>query len=152
MPLVGRKKVDEAIIATVVAANDNVRGIYLGGLTPIAMETPADTGVTRNSWFLSVNNPSTNTGRAKNKSGSGSLSSILKMPVWVLGIKIYYTNNRPNINVLEYGGFPKPVKKGSYIKRSKSFEILSINGYSKQAPNGWVRTTLISMQNKIRSL
>jgi hypothetical protein len=74
------------------------------------------------------------------------------MPQSVLGKSLYFTNNAPAINILEYGGFPTPVKKGSYIKRSKSFEILSIRGFSKQAPNGWVRATLIAMRNKIRSL
>jgi len=52
--------------------------------------------------------------------------------------------------VLEYGGFPSPVEKGSYIKGK--YQKLSANGFSKQAPNGWVRATVIQMQNKIRSL
>jgi hypothetical protein len=75
------------------------------------------------------------------------------MPAYVLNKKLYLTNNGPGINSLEYGGFPNPVIKGSYIKKSKSYEKLSTGGWSNQIdPGGWVRKTLILMQNKIRSL
>jgi len=62
------------------------------------------------------------------------------MPKIVLNKKIFYTNNLPYIGVLEYGGFPVPGGD------------LTSGGFSKQAPEGWVRKTLIQMQNKIRSL
>ncbi len=114
--------------------------------------TPDDSGRARNNWFLSVNAPSNKTTTSASVGGGGSLSQAAKMPKDVLNNKIFFTNNLPYIGVLEYGGFPSPVENGSYIKRSKSFEILSINGFSKQAPGGWVRKTIIRMQNKIRAL
>jgi len=152
MPLRGRKSLDTAIDNLVLSANNSLRGVYLAGLSNIVQETPADSGRARNNWFLSVNAPSSKTTTSASIGGGGSLSQASKMPANVLGKKLYFTNNLPYIGVLEYGGYPSPVKKGSYIKRSKSYEILSINGYSKQAPNGWVRANLIRMQNKIRSL
>lgn len=153
MPLLGREKVtfelEEGIKARV---NTNIKGVFLSGLGNVISGTPADEGIHRNSWMLTVGIPSNATTTSKSKTGSGSIRQLSKMPAIVLGKKIFFTNNAPAINILEYGGFPSPVKRGSYIKSSKSYEILSIRGFSKQAPNGWVRATLIAMRNKIRSL
>lgn len=151
MPLVGRDKVNKAIDDIYLTANDNIKGVYLAGLSNITQETPADTGRARNNWFLSVAAPSSSTTTSTSK-GLATIRSLRRMPKRVLNKKIYYTNNLPYVSMLEYGGFPSPVDRGSYIKKSKSFQILSINGFSKQAPNGWVRSNLIKMQNKIRSL
>lgn len=152
MPLIGRERLNLAIDDLVNVTNDNLRGVYLAGLKAIVQGTPADSGRARNNWFLSVGAPSNKITTSSSVGGGGSLSQASKMPKDVLNNTIFFTNNLPYIGVLEYGGFPSPVEKGSYIKRSKSFEILSINGFSKQAPNGWVRKTVIQMQNKIRSL
>jgi hypothetical protein len=153
MPIKGMDDVKKAIAKTKRDANFNIRGVYLAGLKPMVMETPADTGVTRNSWFLTVGSPfSLTTSREANKSGSGSLASVESMPKWVLNKKIYLTSNRPNIAILEYGGYPNPVRQGSWIKKSQSYEKLSSGGFSKQRPGGWVRKNLIRMKNKIRSL
>tara|TARA_R110001583_G_scaffold109400_2_gene258117 strand:+ start:1158 stop:1616 length:459 start_codon:yes stop_codon:yes gene_type:complete len=152
MPLLGVDKVKKAMQETKVRMNENIRGVSLYGLGKMIEETPADKGIHRNNWFLSVGFPATLFGRDGNGSGNGSYRSLQSMPKWILNKKIYFVNNGPAITTLEYGGFPSPVENGSYIKKSKSFQILSINGYSKQAPNGWVRARLIKMQNKVRSL
>lgn len=152
MPLIGRENLNLAIDGLKISMNNNVRGVYLSGLTNIIQGTPADKGRARNNWFLTVGAPSNRTTTSASIGGGGSLSQATKLPKNVLSNKIYFTNNLSYIGVLEYGGFPSPVEKGSYIKRSKSYEILSINGFSKQAPNGWVRATIIKMQNRIRSL
>ena len=150
MPLIGRKGVDDAIDDLVMSVNNDVRGVYLAGLSNIVKETPADTGRARNNWFLTVNAPSNRTTTSKDSGGGSSLSQAGKLPKSVLGKKIYFTNNLPYIGALEYGGYPKPVKKGSYI--NGKYQKLSSGGFSKQAPNGMVRKTLILMRNKIRSL
>lgn len=46
---------------------------------------------------------------------------------------LFISNNLPYITTLEYGGYPNPPKKGTGK---------TINGYSKQAPNGMVGVTL----------
>jgi hypothetical protein len=152
MPLRGVEGVKLAMSDLKQSANDDVRGVYLAGLSNIVKETPADSGRARNNWFLSVNAPSSKVTSSASVGGGGSLSQASKIPKDVLNKKIYFSNNLPYIGVLEYGGYPSPVERGSYIKQSKSYEILSIGGFSKQAPNGWVRSTIIKMQNKIRSL
>ena len=154
MPLKGLKGVKLAIDQLEQSANDNVRGVYLAGLKNIVQETPADKGRARNNWFLSVTAPSNKTTTSASIGGGASLSQASKMPKRVLGKKIYFTNNLPYIGILEYGGFPKRVKKGSYIKRSGEYEKLSENGYSKQlkGAKGWVRINLKRMQSKIKKL
>ena len=153
MPLLGREKVTHELkVGIKERVNTNLKGVYLAGLQNIIQETPADKGRARNNWFLTVGVPSNKTTTSASIGGGGSLSQSAKLPQSVLGKKIYFTNNLSYIGVLEYGGFPSPVDKGSYIKKSKSYQILSAGGFSKQAPNGWVRKTLILMQNKIRSL
>lgn len=153
MPLLGREKVQHELeVGILNRMNTNLKGVYLSGLGNIIAATPADEGVHRNAWRLSTGTPSSATTTSKSKAGASSLRQLAKMPAVVLGKKLFFTNNASAISILEYGGFPTPVKQGSYIKASKSYEILSIRGFSKQAPNGWVRATLIAMGNKIRSL
>ena len=144
MGLLGREKVNKMIDKGIVKLNGDLRGVFLAGLQDIISETPADKGRARNNWFGSVGTPS---GKETTlTSGNG----IAKLPKWVLGKKLFYTNNLPYITTLEYGGFPSPVENGSWI--NGSYQKLSSNGFSLQAPNGWVRGTLIKMQNKIRTL
>ena len=153
MPLIGRENLNIAIDNLKVSMNDDVRGAYLAGLKNVIEPTPADTGVHRNNWFLTVGSPSNSFGRVGDKTGGGSIASALKMPMYVLDKDIYFTNNAPGIIPLEYGGYPKSPKKGSYIKKSNSYEKLSTNGWSNQVgPGGWVRKAVILMRNKIRSL
>lgn len=127
MPLIGRKRVKKLLDSSYTILNDNLRGVYLAGLTNVVQGTPVDTGRARNNWFLSVGHPSDSITTSKAK-GLGAIRSLRTMPKRVINKKLYYTNNLPYIDALEY------------------------SGHSQQSPRGWVRTTLIKMQNKIRSL
>ena len=147
MPLHGADDVKKMIAKNKRDTNLSLRKIYLKGLSEIARGTPVDTGRARNNWFLTMGKPST-----KTDEGSQKRDETVKTPKTVLGKKIYFTNNLPYIGVLEYGGYPKPVKKGSYNKKKKKYVKLSKGGYSLQAPKGWVRAALMRMRNKIRSL
>lgn len=48
---------------------------------------------------------------------------------------VFIQNNSPQASVIEFGGYPNPVKKGTYMGNGK-YEIRSSGGYSKQAPQG----------------
>ena len=135
-------------------ANKQLTGVYISGLTNIVEETPVDEGRTRNNWFLTVGQPfGLSSSRGKDKSGKGSLSSILtNIPNNVLGKKLYFTNNSNNINKLEYGGYPKNPKRGSWDKKAKKYVKLSKNGFSRQAETGWVRSVVIIMGRVIARL
>lgn len=152
MPLKGRAKVDKAIEETYLQANDDVRGVYLQGLYNIVIATPVDEGRARNNWFLTTGAPSSKSTTSKSK-GLGAIRQLRQMPKRVVNQKMFFTNNLPYIETLEYGGYPNPVKKGTWVKKSKSYEVRSTGGYSKQvAPDGWVRKTLKAMAKKIRQL
>jgi len=76
------------------------------------------------------------TGRARNNwSGNAEV-----LPKVVLGKRFTLINNMPYINKLEFGGFPVPGGQKT------------TNGFSTQAPDGWVRKAIIRMQNKLRVL
>ena len=150
MPVKGLDDIRAAINAIKSEINDSVKGVYLAGLKNVVMMTPSDKGLARNGWFLTVGKPSKAVPRDANSTGSGSLNRLGKMPGSVLGKKLYFTNNVKYINILEYGGFPVPVKQGSYI--NGQFQKLSSNGYSKQAPAGMARINIVKMASKIRSL
>jgi hypothetical protein len=142
MPLKGRDAVDKMIAKNRVDSNTKIRGVFFAGLSAIIKATPVDEGRARNNWFLSTGVPfSLTSGRGDSKSGSGSLSSLNEMPKDILNKKVYYSNNLPYIETLEYGGFPNPTEGSK-----------TAGGFSKQAPGGWVRSTIIRMANKVRTL
>jgi len=144
MPIKGMGDVKKMISDNKKQANKDIRAVYLSGLTSIIKATPVEEGRARNNWFLTVGNPSGLFGRNKDKSGGGSQSSANSIPGDVLNKKVYFTNNLPYIETLEYGGYPNPSKG----KKTTS-------GYSNQlrpfkSPKGWVRATLIAVGNKIK--
>ena len=146
MPLEGGERLKLAIQKAKVSANKDLSGVYFSGLAAVILQTPVDDGRARNNWFLTNGSPSGAGGRAEDKSGGGSMSSLMSMPPNILNKKIYLTNNLPYIGMLEYGGYPNPSKgkktTGGYSNQLRPFKT----------PKGWVRATLISMANKIREL
>ena len=151
MPLIGRDKVTKMTEDYYVKVNNDVRGIYFTGLFNVVQQTPVDEGRARNNWFLSIGSPSGNTTTSKAK-GLGATRQLNQMPNLVLNKKVFFSNNLPYIETLEYGGYPNPVKVGSFDVKSKQYVKKSSGGFSKQAPMGWVRATLIAMANKVRKL
>ncbi len=145
MPIKGMDNVKKAIAKTKTQANMDIKSIYFSGLRTIIKATPVEESRAKNNWFLTEGNASGLSGRSKDKSGSGSEASLMTMPPNVLNKKIYFTNNLPYIGVLEFGGYPTPgtdKTTGGYSTQLTPFK----------SPKGWVRATLISMANKVRSL
>jgi len=146
MPLENLDNVKKAIRKTKVNANRDIKSMYILGLRTIIKATPVDEGRARNNWFLTVGSSTGVYRDDLSKGGNGSHRSISEvMPNWILNKKIFFTNNMPYIEMLEYGGYPNPSKG----KKTTS-------GYSNQlrpfkSPKGWVRATLIDMADKIRA-
>ena len=117
--------------------NNKLKVIYLQGLGNIAIGGPVARiggGRSRSNWFLKVGSPSNETTEQKNQD-----PHLDKMPVNVLGKQVFYANNMPYINKLEYGGYPGDGPKTK-------------NGYSDQAVGGWVRKELLIMRAAIRAI
>lgn len=102
MALIGLKRVRAAIDKKVDGVNDHVRAIYLQGLSNIAIGTPVLEGMARNGWFLSTGYPDKSLPVSVSKSGADSLARLEKMQKYVLGMKLFYANNLPYINRLNY--------------------------------------------------
>ena len=142
MPLKGLAKVKKAINVDIYnQLNDEVSGIYFNGLAFVIRRTPVDTGRVRNNWFLTTREPSSKVRVGKNQGGGASFTQLKKIPKRVLGKRVYFTNNLPYIKTLEYGGYSKKSKTGK-----------TKNGFSIQAPNGFVRDQLKLMANEVRKL
>jgi len=148
MPLIGADNVKKEIRATRKRLNTGLKAVYLQGLGNIAAGTPVDEGRARNNWFLTTGSPFSGV----TNTTAGNESYIYRMPSIVLGKKLYFTNNMPYINMLEYGGYPSPVKRGTYNKQTKQYEKHTLFGYSDQAVGGWVRGEMLMMRSAIRSL
>jgi hypothetical protein len=146
MPIKGMDEVKKMIAKNKKQANIDIKSIYFSGLRTIIKATPVEEGRAKNNWFLTSGQSfSLSSGRSADKGGGGSDSSLLTMPEYVLNKKIYFTNNLPYIGVLEFGGYPTPgtdKTTGGYSAQLTPFK----------SPKGWVRATLISMANKVRSL
>jgi hypothetical protein len=140
MPLQGLYSVKSAMTSAKVNLNNKLRIIFFKGLRDMIKPTPVDSGRVRNNWFLTVGVASGLTERSASKSGGGSIRSLNSMPESILNSKVYFTNNMPYATTLEYGGYSQP----GTDKTS--------NGFSIQAPDGWVRKGLQDMRKNIRAL
>ena len=96
----------------------------------VVKKTPVDTGRARANWYVSrgaidtTTTASTDQGRA-----TAEVDKALSLPA---GDVVYLANSLPYARVLEYGEYPNPPKNPSGK---------TVNGFSKQAPAGMVRTT-----------
>lgn len=149
MPLVGLEKVFKAIDEKKENLNDKVHDIFVEGLGAIIEITPThfkDGGALKNSWFLTEGSPSDAT-RDANEEGAGSYASLATMPKSVLNKTLYFTNNQPYVNIVEYGGFPNPPKQGTWT--GEEYQKLSRGGFSEQAAEGMARTNIDRMRKAL---
>lgn len=125
-----------------------VRRAYAFALySSIVKKTPEDTGRARGNWNISIGSEDSSTSDRK----TPKYKSREQMPDSNGDESIFISNNLPYIGTLEHGGYPNPPKKGTWNKKTKSYEIRSANGYSKKAPNGMVGVTLANNEAIFRA-
>jgi hypothetical protein len=130
--------------------DQNCRAITLALFTDIIKNTPTDTGRARGNWMTTVDAPATSVVDRLDPSGTAAIAGVIANQGGA-GKVTWLTNNLPYIQQLEFGGYPDPVKRGSWFKRSRKngpghYEILSEGGYSRLAPAGMVRIALARIQ------
>lgn len=147
-----------------------VRGTTLGLFRGIILGSPVDQGRFKGNWQTSAGVPITTSIDRIDPSGSAALSDVVSNMSGAGGLS-WMTNNLPYAEVLEFGGYPNPPKRGTRIPGKKkaslglgafsaniglrqamavkanlrepgTYEIRSIGGYSKQAPAGMVRINM----------
>ena len=126
----------------------------------VIMMTPVDTGRAKGNWQCTMTKPADGIIDSK----QSEEATIAKMVETTLKSSIrngiFLTNNLPYIQKLEYGGYPNPVKQGSYLKSGQTkgehtgpgFFKFSEGGYSKQAPAGMVRVSLDRIQKDLKEI
>ena len=145
------KDIKDFTLAFNDAAEDTVRGTTIKLWGAIVDSSPVDEGRFRANWIASFDDTDS-TVESKDKGGDRTKAKITSS---VLSQKDYsqftLTNNLPYGEVIEFGGYPKSVKKGTYLGKGKGYEIRSAGGYSKQAAQGVVRVNIKSFNALLES-
>lgn len=112
-----------------------VRKAYAFALySSIIKKTPVDTGRARGNWNISVGHDD----MTQKEDVQPKFRALEEVPDVNGDESIFITNNLPYITMLEYGGYPKNPKGGSGK---------TVNGYSRQAPQGMIGVTLANNEN-----
>jgi hypothetical protein len=109
----------------------------------IIFESPVDTGRFRGNWFLTYQNPSRKRTKKTDRQGNRTVNAMADKVMKSKSIRSFIlTNNLPYSEVIEFGGYPRMPKRGTWEK-GKGYVKRSSGGYSKLAPNGVVRVNMI---------
>lgn len=116
-----------------------VRKSTMQVFSAVVSKTPVDTGRARANWNVSRGNADATTTESTDQArGQAEAAKALNEPA---GGVVFLANGLPYIRTLEYGGYPNPPKNG----KGKT-----VNGYSKQAPAGFVRTTAAEFSDYVQ--
>jgi len=102
----------------------------------IVQRTPVDEGRARGNWNVSVGECDTS---INEELKTAKYRSVKDLPLPKGDTSMFISNNLIYMPKLEYGGFGKYVE-GKQV--SKANGPKTVNGYSKQAPNGMVGVTV----------
>ena len=120
-----------------------IRGASIALFRNVIKMSPVDTGRFRANWMVGMKVPSEETTESTDKTGG---TTAMNMAQYINAQKESYeftlANNLPYAHMLEYGGY-NPNLVGPQQATSKT-----VNGYSRQAPNGMVRVS-VAMFNSI---
>lgn len=123
-------------------------------ISGVVLLTPVDTGRARASWNVSVGNPDrrvpgpgtyrtfASPRYAQEKARAALVSLGPYQTVWI-------TSSLEYVPVLEFGGYPNPVERGSWDKQRRRYVVRSQGGYSRQAPRGMVGVTWAAMRQAL---
>jgi hypothetical protein len=120
--------------------NELVRAVTTKLFNSIVLSSPVDTGRFRGNWQVSYDAPIMSEIDRLDPSGAEAVAQIASV-LQPKAARTYLTNNLPYAEVIEFGGYPDPVLRGTWVK-GKGYVIKSIGGYSKQAPVGMVRVNM----------
>ena len=102
----------------------------------IINDTPVGGGRARGNWFIDTK-PTDKKGDADKSKGGLYVANKTPKNLLKKGVKLFLFNNLPYISKLEYGGYGDGEN--------------TINGFSKQAPKGMVRTNLLKWRKTLNN-
>ena len=130
-----------------MSVEKTIKGTSIKLFSAVIKSSPVDTGRFRANWTAAGVQPSTVTTDMTDKSGSAATGAMVNYINSANGQTVFtLANNLPYAHVIEYGGYPDPVQFGTWNKKTKSYEIRSNGGFSKQAPQGCVRVNVARFQ------
>ena len=123
--------------------------------TPYDTMTPGDGGQAKASWVATIGSEGHSNSSAREKEGFETKNKVEHVAKNNIEDDFYLTSTCPYIEVLEYGEYPDPPSKGTYIKKGSSKDGVSGPGYGKfssgghsnKAPNGMVRVVAADFKN-----
>jgi hypothetical protein len=132
---------------------DVVRMVIFELLRMIVVNTPVDKGRAAGSWMVARGATDgfvlpDSAQMTKEQAIHAAMDRITHLDFSDLSTVYWIYNNLPYIVDLEYGLYPNPPKKGSYVK-GQGYVIKTVDGYSRQAPAGMVRISMASLGAKM---
>ena len=125
------KQIHEFNIKAMAKSHDKILSAFTGLTRDIKRDTAADTGRLKNNWFPSVNKGSNET----TESTSDQVMARVEALRFKLGDTLYFTNNLPYAEKIEFGLYPSPSKTGK-----------TVGGYSVKSPQGMCRKNVIKWE------
>lgn len=126
-------------------AQEVIQAIALEGYSRVIKKTPVGEyygGSARGNWICSLDKSSKHDRIKTDKNGANTINKVAKViDKFEIGRNLYLTNNLPYIQKLELGQYPTAPKGES--RRT-------INGFSKQAPSGMVRITMLELDDIVK--
>jgi len=108
--------------------------------TPEGDFDPEHEGTLKGSWIVTRGRPSgVRTKRQMRGRTRDSIRSLISTKMFSHNVSMFLTSNSDYVRVVEYGGYPKVVSRGTFNKTTGRYEKRSAKGFSKQAPKGMVR-------------
>lgn len=129
--------------------NQTVRAVTTKLFNSIVLASPVDTGRFRGNWQISYDAPILTETDRLDPTGAAAVADIAAVLQPKAG-RAYLTNNLPYAEVIEFGGYPDPVLRGTWVK-GQGYVIKSVGGYSKQAPVGMVRVNMTRIGALLRA-
>jgi hypothetical protein len=117
----------------------------LGGIiedTPVGDFDPSHAGTTKANWQLTQGSPAVGILASKSPNRNKNSIKIPRSYQELFASTWYFVNNSPSVNLLEFGGYRRSPKRGTYNKTTGKYEIRTSKGFSRQAPKGMYRLNI----------
>ena len=145
-----KSDIDKIIAKTTDRLKKTVEGVRIEmserviNRTPVDTMQPGDGGLAKANWMPSVNIKDTSTTPSKDKYGDKTKEKARAAAGKNIEGVFFLCNSLEYIRVLEYGEYPNPPKKGTYLtsrqskdgKNGPGYHKFSSSGYSGKAPHG----------------
>ena len=110
-----------------------LRGVSIKLFSAVITSSPVDTGRFRANWTAGGSTPAQGVTELTDKTGNAAIATMSQYVQSATNYEFTLSNNLPYAHVIEFGGYPDGPK--------------TAGGYSKQAPQGCVRTNIARFEH-----